>query len=91
MRTTYECGWAELTNGALLSAAESGGYHVLLTTDRNLPYQQSIGERTIAVIVLIGRASRVPELLPLVPAALVALEMISAGEVVRIQQPDSSI
>jgi hypothetical protein len=34
-------GWRELTNGDLLSAAESDGFDVILTADRNLRYQQT--------------------------------------------------
>ena len=37
--TAYEMGWTELDNGALLRAAESD-FDVLITTDRNLRYQQ---------------------------------------------------
>lgn len=36
--TAYAQGWATLTNGALLDAAEHAGYDVLITTDQNLCY-----------------------------------------------------
>jgi hypothetical protein len=45
-------GWDALTNGELLDAAEAAGFDVLLTTDRNIRYQQNLAGRTIAVVVL---------------------------------------
>ena len=45
-------GWAELENGKLLIEAETAGFEVLVTTDKNLSYQQNLSGRKIAVIVL---------------------------------------
>ncbi len=45
-------GWDELGNGELLTAAEAAGFEVLVTTDRNLRYQQNLANRKIAVVVL---------------------------------------
>jgi hypothetical protein len=39
--TAHEMGWGELDNGELLTAAESE-FDVLVTTDKNLRYQQSL-------------------------------------------------
>ena len=50
--TAYECGWSTLKNGELLNAAEQNGFEVLVTTDRNLKYQQNLAERRIAVVVI---------------------------------------
>ena len=48
--TAYEKGWATLTNGELLAAAE-GSFDVLVTTDQNLRYQQNqIGRLAILVL-----------------------------------------
>lgn len=44
-------GWDRLTNGAL-TAAEVAGFEVLLTTDRNIRYQQNLPQRAIAVVAL---------------------------------------
>jgi predicted nuclease of predicted toxin-antitoxin system len=53
-------GWDNLTNGELLAAAEAAGFDVLLTTDRNLQYQQNLAGRKIAVVVLgNGRWARI--------------------------------
>jgi hypothetical protein len=49
--TAFELGWATLSNGELLSLAESR-FDVFVTTDRNLRNQQNLTGRRIAVLVL---------------------------------------
>jgi hypothetical protein len=44
--------WDELENGELIQEAESAGFEVSITTDRNLRYQQNLSGRKIAVLVL---------------------------------------
>ncbi len=45
-------GWDTLSYGELLKAAEEAGFDVLLTTDTNLPHQQNLGKRKLAVVIL---------------------------------------
>jgi predicted nuclease of predicted toxin-antitoxin system len=52
VETAYERGWAELTNGDLLMAAESAGFELLITTDRSIRYQQNLIGRKLALLVL---------------------------------------
>ena len=52
VETAYERGWAELTNGALLAAAEESGFDVLVTTDKNIPYQQNLAGLRLALVVI---------------------------------------
>jgi|ERR1022692_413802 alkanesulfonate monooxygenase SsuD/methylene tetrahydromethanopterin reductase-like flavin-dependent oxidoreductase (luciferase family) len=52
VRTAREQGWSTLLNGELLRAAEQAGFDILLTTDRNLVYQQNLNNRTIAIVAL---------------------------------------
>ena len=52
VETGFELGWATLQNGALIAAAESNGFDWLLTTDKNLKYQQNLVGRRLAIIVL---------------------------------------
>jgi len=52
IKTAYECGGQTLSNGNLLSAAEADGFEVLVTTDRNLRYQQNLAGRRLAIVVL---------------------------------------
>jgi hypothetical protein len=50
--TAYECGWAKLTNGDLLDAAENAKFEVLIATDSNLRYRQNLALRRIGLVVL---------------------------------------
>lgn len=45
-------GWHELGNGELIRQAEMAGYDVLLSTDKNIRYQQNLSGRKITLIVL---------------------------------------
>jgi hypothetical protein len=49
--TTYELGWASLSNGELLRAAEAD-LELLITTDQNLRYQQNLAGRNLSILVL---------------------------------------
>jgi len=45
-------GWHELKNGDLIQQAEQAGYEVLLSTDKNIRYQQNLTGRKIALVIL---------------------------------------
>ena len=45
-------GWDTYKNGDLLVAAEAAGFDVLVTTDKNMRYQQNLSARAIAIVVL---------------------------------------
>ncbi|MGB6689824.1 MAG: hypothetical protein WBE76_18465 [Terracidiphilus sp.] len=45
-------GWHELENGELIQRAEGAGYELLLSTYKNIRYQQNLTGRKIAIIVL---------------------------------------
>jgi hypothetical protein len=51
IQTAYEMGWAQLNNGDLLAAAEPR-FDALITTDKNLRYQQNMTGRHLAILVL---------------------------------------
>jgi len=50
--TAFERGWQWLQNGELLVVAETEGFAAILTTDRNLRYQQNLADRRRAIVVL---------------------------------------
>ena len=52
--TAFEKGWSRLENGDLLQAAESDGFHVFVSTDSNLKYQQNLKSRKIAIVVILS-------------------------------------
>jgi hypothetical protein len=45
-------GWEKVSNGELLAAAENEGFDLLLTTDKNIRYQQNLTARKIGIVVL---------------------------------------
>ena len=52
VRTTAYQGWAGLSNGALLKAAEDAGFDAVLTADEGIRYQQNRTNTRLALIVL---------------------------------------
>jgi hypothetical protein len=41
-----------LKNGELLSTAETEGFAAIITTDKNLRYQQNLADRRLSIVVL---------------------------------------
>jgi predicted nuclease of predicted toxin-antitoxin system len=83
--TVEEAGFKGLENGELLKAA-SVIYDVLITVDRNIPYQQNIVGLNIAVLILAAKRNSYVHLKPLLPKALSALESIKMGSAVLIDE-----
>ena len=73
-----------LQNGELLAAAEAAGFEVIVTVDQNIPYQQDLRERKIALLILCAPTNRLRDLRQVIPAALNALSLIQSGEVMRV-------
>lgn len=82
-RTVAECGWSGKKNGELLELADPL-FDVLLTLDKNLPYQQDLQSGRIAVLIIRARSNRVQDLLPHVPECLAALARIRPRRVMRV-------
>ena len=80
-------GWSGKKNGELLGLIVSAGFQVLLTVDRNLRYQQNLTNSGIALIVMVAASNRVPDLTPLTPDVLAALDVIQPGDVIEISAP----
>ena len=76
---------AGLKNGRLLEAAEAAGFDVLITVDRNIPDQQNLSGRRIALVILCGPTNRLRDLALLVPAATSVIVSSGAGDVVTIR------
>ncbi|MBI4901986.1 MAG: DUF5615 family PIN-like protein [Acidobacteria bacterium] len=88
-RTVAECGWAGKKNGELLSLAEPQ-FDVLLTLDRNIPYQQDLKSGRIAILIVRAPSNRIQDLLPIIPDCLVALLRIEPGQVIRVGNPPTN-
>ena len=83
VHTVEEAGFKGLENGNLLRAA-SGAYDVLITVDRNLPYQQNLTGLEIAILILSAKRNSYVRLKPLMHEALKGLEKIKPGEVIVV-------
>jgi predicted nuclease of predicted toxin-antitoxin system len=78
-------GWDELGNGELLTAAEAAGFEVLVTTDKNLAYQQNLAGRKIAIVALgKGRWSLIK---PHVAKVVAAVNAATPGSFSEVEIP----
>ena len=50
--TVKDMDWNALENGDLINAMEKDGFDFLITSDKNLQYQQNLAARRISIIVL---------------------------------------
>ena len=72
VESAYERGWSALENGDLIAAAELAGFEVLVTTDRNLKYQQNLANRKVAIVVLLSASwPRIQLVVPAIAEAIV--------------------
>ena len=79
--TAYEQGWAQLENGDLLSAAEEL-FDVLITTDRNLRYQQNLSGRRLAILTL--WTTSWPKIQRYLPEIVEAVDALEKGDFVEL-------
>lgn len=78
--TAFEMGWSELENGALLAAAEAT-FDMLLTTDKNLRYQQALAGRNLAILVL---PTTRPTIRTHAPQVIASIDALQPGEYVEL-------
>ena len=83
--TAYERGWYTLKNGNLLDTAEEEGFQVLVTTDKNLRYQQDLRARSIAVVVL--TTTSWPRIRHSIPGVVRAVDVAMPGGYAEVQIP----
>jgi predicted nuclease of predicted toxin-antitoxin system len=79
--TAFEKGWSNLSNGNLLREAENE-FDLLITTDKNLQYQQNLAGRKIAILVL--PTTSWPEIQPHQIEIADAVEKIKSGDYVAL-------
>jgi len=83
-----ERGWDRLSNGALLKAAEDAGFDVLLTTDKNIRYQQNLKGRRLAIVVL-GNPQR-PAVDRHIDRVIEALNAATPGSYAEVEIPEDT-
>jgi hypothetical protein len=83
--TASEMGWASISNGDLLTKAESGGFDVLVTADQNIPFQNNMTGRKLAIVSLDTNHWLSIQASPQLVQE--ACERASPGSYVRVQFP----
>jgi predicted nuclease of predicted toxin-antitoxin system len=83
-RTVPEVGLAGKKNGELLTLAEAAGFEVFLTIDRGIEHEQNLRSRSIAIVLIRAKSSRLSDLQPIVSDVLRVLDSIHPGELVRV-------
>ena len=73
-----QASWAGIKDGELLRLAE-GEFDVLITVDRNLPFQQNLAVLNLVVLVLQAPSNRLAELQVLVPKILAIVDIAPKG------------
>ena len=84
VRRAFQLGWAEKKNGELLALAEAAGFNLLVTTDQNLPHQQSLVGRKIAVFIL--NRGNWPEIMPEAESIAAQIDSIHVAGI-YVQKP----
>ena len=83
--TAFQQNWSKLTNGELLESAEGAGFHVLITTDQNLKYQQNLKSRKIAIVVLLTTSW--PRISRHLPTIRKVIDSAVAGDYLEVKIP----
>ena len=80
--TVQELGWRGIKNGALLDLM-AGRFGIIVTTDKNLPFQQNLPKRQLAAIILPSNRMRIVR--PLMPEIASAIETVREGEALELK------
>jgi hypothetical protein len=78
-------GWDRLANGALLKEAEEAGFDLLLSTDKNIQYQQNLKGRQIAIVIL-GNSQR-PAVHRYIHRVVAAVNAATPGSYAEVEIP----
>jgi len=78
-------GWDKLSNGELLKVAEEAGFDILLTTDKNIRYQQNLKGRRLAIVVL-GNSQR-PAVQRHIKRVVAAVNAATPGSYAEVDTP----
>jgi predicted nuclease of predicted toxin-antitoxin system len=78
-------GWEELENGELIEVAEKEGFELMVTTDKNIRYQQNLEARKIALVVL--EHSQWPMMKLVAAAIAAAVNSAKPGSYVEVEVP----
>ncbi len=82
--TVQDMGWRAKIDAELLVLADQS-FDVLLTTDRNMQYQQNMGKlQRLGLVVLVVPEASIFALRPMIPRILLALQHVRRGTTTEI-------
>lgn len=84
VNNVYDMGWRGLKDREILDLAESHPFDVFITADKNLQYQQNLGNRSIRIVVLDSSSTRPERLIPLMVQLSSLVESLSVGAAIQI-------
>jgi hypothetical protein len=82
VKTAFETGWSELTNGALLRMGEAQ-FDAFITTDKNLGHQQNLSGMRLAILVL--PTTSWPRIQQHIPEVVAAANALKPGDFVELR------
>ena len=80
--------WDTLKNGALLTEAEKSRFSVLITSDKGIKAQQTMKERSIAVVIIRAPNNRLETHVAMVPEIIQVLATFQPGQIIEVFHPD---
>lgn len=81
--TIREMGWRGVKNGALLDLM-AGEFQIIITNDKNLPFQQNLLRRQISAIIIPN--NRIKTLVALLPKIQSTIDTIMPGQYVELAE-----
>lgn len=78
-------GWEELKNGELIDAADLAGFDLMVTTDKNIRYQQNLNARRIALVVM--EHSQWPMVRLVMESIVAAVNGVTPGSYIEVDVP----
>jgi hypothetical protein len=82
--TVAYLGWEGTQNGALIRRAAADGFEVMVTRDVGITGQHNPESLPLAIVVLHAKSNSLADLVPLVPALLVALDGIQPCAILQV-------
>jgi len=79
--------WKQLSDRDVITAADAAGFQVLITCDRNMPFQCPLRDQRLAVLVL--PFSKLDEVSGSVEAIAARLTELEAGRYALLGRPNS--
>ncbi len=83
VETAFERGWSRLKNGDLLAVADAD-FDILVTTDKNLRYQQNLTGRKLGILIL--PTTSWPKLQARIAEIIGAIDRMVPGEYLELPE-----